>query len=383
MPFEIRVPRLGWSMETGVFVRWLKANGDTVRVGEALYELEGEKATQEIEAVDAGVLRIPPDAPLAGSEVAVGALLGYLTGDNEPIPRDVTVSIEAPSASHEPERRESSLTTNAAVVERSRIVATPRARRIGEEVGVDWKALEGTGRNGRIRECDVRSAGTKTPGASASGSLGRRKTIAQRMLASSQQTAPVTLTTRADATHLVSLRQQFKATGGLTPSYTDIVAKLTAVALSQHPVMAGGPATELNIGMAVDTKQGLVVPVLRNVAGQSLMHLAAQSQELVEKARAGKLSADDMSGGVFTITNLGNYGIDAFTPIINLPQTAILGLGAVRREAVVLEDDRIVPRDQITLSLTFDHRLVDGAPAARFLQTLVAAVENPSAWLLS
>jgi pyruvate dehydrogenase E2 component (dihydrolipoamide acetyltransferase) len=259
--------------------------------------------------------------------------------------------------------------------------STPRARRIAKELGVDWQSLSGSGRNGRIRERDVRSA---TPGANASGSLSpRRKTIAQRMLASSQQTAAVTLTTRADATNLVSLRNQFKSTGGVVPTYTDIIAKLVTAALAHHPVMTGEAPGELNIGMAVDSEAGLLVPVLRNVAGQSLLQLAAQSRELVEKARQGKLSLEEMSGGAFTITNLGNFGIDAFTPIINLPETAILGVGAIRREAVVLEDDRIVPRDQLTLSLTFDHRVVDGAPAARFLQTIVAAIENPSAWLLS
>lgn len=381
MAAEIRVPRLGWSMETGVFVRWLKADGDAVKVGEALYELEGEKATQEIEAVDAGVLRIPPDAPSPGSEVAVGALLGYLMAEGEAAPTAGSgIRENSDSAIQVGILTNSATATISSTDQPTRVVATPRARRIADELGVDWKTLAGTGRHGRIRERDVRAA--ETPVANAQGSLGRRKTIAQRMLASSLQTAPVTLTTRADATNLVSLRQQFKATGGATPTYTDIVAKLVTAALEQHPVMAGG-ATELNIGIAVDTEQGLLVPVLRSVTRQSLVQLAAQSRELVEKARAGKLSADDMSGGVFTITNLGNFGIDAFTPIINLPETAILGLGAIRRTAVVLDDDRMVPRDQITLSLTFDHRLVDGAPAARFLQTLVAAVENPSAWLLS
>jgi pyruvate dehydrogenase E2 component (dihydrolipoamide acetyltransferase) len=417
MANEIRVPRLGWSMETGVFVRWLKADGDPVKVGDALYELEGEKATQEIEAVDAGVLRIPADAPAPGTEVAVGALLGYVTAVDEVLP--ARAASQKPKAVAEP-AGQSSLAAKAPVagpaarrlarelgVElqavagnggrvrsadvRSAVklsppretIATPRARRLAKELGVDWKSLNGSGRNGRVREQDVRAA---TPGANASGSAGmspRRRTIAQRMLASSQQTAAVTLTTRAEATNLVSLRNQFKTTGSaLVPTFTDIVAKLAAIALAQHPALVGGAPRELHIGIAVDTEAGLLVPVVRNVAELTLPQLAARSLELVELARRGTLQLADMTGGVFTITNLGNYGIDAFTPIINLPETAILGLGAIRREAVVLEDDRIVARDQITLSLTFDHCLVDGAPAARFLQTIVAAIENPSAWLL-
>lgn len=422
MPNEIRVPRLGWSMETGVFVRWLKADGDAVKVGDALYELEGEKATQEIEAVDAGVLRIPADAPAPGTEVAVGALLGYIAAKDEAIvssgirknsevdatagtvtssatrqtpvagpaarrlARELGVELQTVAANGGRIRSEHIRTAaKTSEIEPSSVPrATPRARRVAKELGVEWQSLQGSGRNGRIRERDVLTA---TPGANASGSQAgslspRRRTIAQRMLTSSQQTAAVTLTSRADATNLVSLRQQFKSTGGLVPTYADIVAKLVAAALTQHPRMTGGQSPA-NIGLAADIDGGLLVPVLRNVTGQSLLQLAEESRQIVEKARNGDLSLDEMSGGSFTITNLGNYGIDAFTPIINLPETAILGLGAIRREAVVLEDDRIVARDQITLSLTFDHRMVDGAPAARFLQTVVQAIENPSAWLLA
>ena len=210
------------------------------------------------------------------------------------------------------------------------------------------------------------------------------------MSASSQQTAPVTLTTRADATNLVNLRAQFKtASGEVVPTYTDILVKLTAAALQQHPHMAArweethlAIPDGIYIGIAVDAEEGLIVPVLRDVPSLSLLQLATRSRELIKNARNNKLKADDLQGGVFTITNLGAYGIDAFTPIINLPETAILGIGCIRREPAVV-DNQIVPRDQVTLSLTFDHRIVDGAPAARFLQAIRLAVENPSAWLLS
>ena len=212
-------------------------------------------------------------------------------------------------------------------------------------------------------------------------------------MASRERTAPVTLTTRVDATNLVGLRQQFKQAGDGTtiPSYTDLVIKLVALALRKHPALAtrdeGGQwivpssADEIHIGVAVDTDDGLVVPVVRQVVTLGLFELAQKTLSLIEKARTGKISAADMQGAVFTITNLGSFGIDAFTPIINLPETAVLGLGRIRREPVVV-DDQIVARDQISLSLTFDHRIVDGAPAARFLQTVSQAIENPSAWLL-
>lgn len=398
MSFEVRVPRLGWSMETGIFLRWLKQHGDAVKVGDPLYELEGEKATQEIEAVDAGVLQISPDAPPPGTEVAVGQLLARILSDaaDEAGEPDVVVAAEekkkVAAASSTP-------TTSASTSPRAnsqkpaasnRILSSPRARRVAGELGVDWKSVVGTGANGRIREKDVRAAAGAT---NDSRNSTHRRTIAKRMLASSQQSASVTLTRRVDATNLVALRQQFKSAGALiVPSYTDIVAKLTAAVLLRHPELAGRWESDrlvphngggMNIGIAVDTERGLLVPVLQNVDRLDLIELAGQSQRLIANSRNGSVSAADLEGGHFTITNLGSAGIDAFTPIINLPEVAILGLGAIRREAVVVEDDRIVARDVMTLSLTFDHRALDGAPAARFLQTLSLAIENPAASLLS
>jgi len=438
MAHPITVPRLGWSMEQGTFLGWKKKNGDFVRAGEVLFELEGEKAAQEIESLDSGILRIPPNAPREGALVPVGVLLGYLVAEGETLPVETTAPTAAPLAvspvASKPTEapatkrlqpvaspaarrlaREMGVNVSSATAgnggrvttadvrslgqssrsgEKTRITSSPRARRVAKELGVDWKSLEGSGKSGRIRECDVRAAAKVSPSTSSGGKKvpisSRRRTIAARMSASSQQTAPVTLTTRADATNLVNLRAQFKTAGNdVVPSYTDILVKLTAAALEQHPQMAARwEETHLvmhdgiHIGIAVDAEEGLIVPVLRDVPSLSLLQLAARSRELVESARSNKLKADELQGGVFTITNLGAFGIDAFTPIINLPETAILGIGCIRREPAVV-DNQIVPRDQVTLSLTFDHRIVDGAPAARFLQAIRLAVENPSAWLLS
>ena len=410
MAIEIRIPRLGWSMEEGTFLGWLKQDGDAVKSGDVLYELEGEKATQEIESLDAGILRIPPNAPAPGAVVAVGALLGYLVGDGEAIPVAASTALE--SVAHEvarlsnPQRERgrglqespdpsshgaSSLADASGYnAEARHVIASPRARRVAGELGVDWTGLHGSGRDGRVRERDVRQAATEV-GSSLSP---RRRVIADRMFASHQQTAPVTLTTRANATQLVRLRNTFKASRepGIVPSYTDIVAKLLVTVLRQHPQLASrwagdrlvvpGEGDDLPIGIAVDTEDGLLVPVIHHVSTLSLRQLAERSRILIEQARAGKLSAADMQGGVFTITNLGAFGIDAFTPIINVPETAILGLGAIRREPVALDNDQITVRDHLTLSLTFDHRVTDGAPAARFLQTLRDAIENPAEWLL-
>ncbi len=218
-----------------------------------------------------------------------------------------------------------------------------------------------------------------------------RKATAARMTRSRQTTAPVTLTSAVDATNLVNLRGQFKAAadGTPVPSFTDFLVKLVAVALQKHPLLgarwtdAGLVLPErINIGIAVDTDAGLFVPVVRDVPALGLRRLAKRSRELIDDARDGAISAADLQDGCFTITNLGAFGIDAFTPIINPPETAILGVGRIERRPV-LEGDRVVGRDFVTLSLTFDHRVVDGAPAARFLQTLGKCIENPGPWVSS
>ena len=444
MAFEITIPRLGWSMEEGTFSGWLKQDGDTIQCGDPLFELEGEKAIQEIEAVDAGILRIPANGPQPGSMVKVGAVVGYLVAEGESLPvgqtpdasaivsgnqelsegtpslPTETVAVDAalpPAAGPSVRRlaRESGVALEqvagtgrggrilAEDIERASSqplpsplspIASPRARRVATELKIDWTQLTGTGAGGRIREQDVLAA-RRAPAAGRRIPLtSRRKVIAQRMVASRQQTVPVTLTTKADAANLVNLREQFKTTSGESPipGYQDIITKLVAGVLRQYPLLAGRweedaivlPAeNEVHIGMAVDTDDGLLVPVLHNAAQLSLIELAAKSRQLVGQARAGKLTAADMQGSVFTITNLGAFGIDAFTPVINVPETAILGLGAIRREPVTLDDGGIVSRHQLTLSLTFDHRILDGAPAARFLQDIAKAIANPSAALLS
>jgi pyruvate dehydrogenase E2 component (dihydrolipoamide acetyltransferase) len=211
------------------------------------------------------------------------------------------------------------------------------------------------------------------------------------MLESAQGTASVTLTTEVDATALVKLREELKAAfaprGYAVPSYNDLFAKLTAVALQEHPLLNArwqGDEIVLNkavhIGIAVDTPEGLLVPVVRNVHSQSLREIAAQSKALIEKALARKLSAADLQDGTFTITNLGIYNIDAFTPIINPPQCAILGIGRIVKKPAVV-GEKIKARDMVALSLTFDHRIVDGAPAARFLDLVRQLIQTPVLWL--
>jgi pyruvate dehydrogenase E2 component (dihydrolipoamide acetyltransferase) len=201
----------------------------------------------------------------------------------------------------------------------------------------------------------------------------------------------VTLTTEADATEFVALREQFKAAlaprNQPVPSYNDMLMKVVALALQEHPLLNATWGEDeillhdrIHIGLAVDSADGLLVPVVRDVQEKSLRRIGAESARLIEAAQAKRLSADDLQGGTFTITNLGTQGIDAFTPIINLPQCAILGVGRILARPWVV-GDQIVPRKIVALSLTFDHRIVDGAPAARFLNTVRESIETPALWL--
>ncbi|MBC7814322.1 MAG: 2-oxo acid dehydrogenase subunit E2, partial [Burkholderiales bacterium] len=279
---------------------------------------------------------------------------------------------------------------------------SPVARRAAQELGVDLNELGAKIGDRRITREDVEQAASSRSAAPVLPSVKGdtrlpisrvRKITAERMSASSQTTAPVTLTTEADATELVKLRKQLKgaSAGRAVPSYNDLLAKLCSVALEEQPmlnarfegdeiVMSAG----VHIGLAVDTERGLLVPVINDVQAKSLRQIAGESAALIENARGGSLKADAMRGSTFTISNLGMYEIDAFTPIINLPECAILGVGRIVPKVVVIdaENERTAIRHMMFLSLTFDHRLVDGAPSARFLQRIKQLIEQPYLWLV-
>lgn len=415
MPIPVVVPRLGWTMEQGVFVEWLKRDGDSVRAGEPIFVLEGEKATQDIESTDSGTLKIPTNGPRPGETVAVGSTVGYLLEAGETWNESSSAAPAAAAAdtpSTAPPATGSVPTVGEAVTASVpgssgsvRQPISPRARRIATELGVDWSGIVGTGTRGRIRESDIRAA-AETAAVRSTSPVERpavlaptaglasnaRRTIADRMLFSAQQTAAVTLTTQVDATHLVALRKQFKAAAAdaaeVVPSLTDILVKLAAVALKEHPEVNSRwdddriiTSDEVHIGIAVDTPQALLVPVLRSVTRLTLRQVAVRSRDLIDRARNRKVAVAELQGGTFTVTNLGMFGVDAFTPLLNPPQAAILGVGRITREPAVI-DEHIVARDRMTLSLTFDHRIIDGAPAARFLDSLSRLIVNPAPALI-
>ena len=398
MPIYITLPRLGWSMEEGKFLAWLKKDGDFIKEGDPLFTLESDKAAQEVEAIDSGLLHIASNGPKPGDVIKVGHVLGYLLAEGETMP--VATAPTVPTA---PPHVETTIPISDPIPEPivkpitkpmpEETPASPRARRAAKEHRVDLAKLAPTGKGGRIRECDILAAATST---STSGMkqvplTPMRRTIAARLMHSRQTTVPVTITARCDATALLAFRQQLKSiTSSLqhsiqvVPTINDIFVKLTAAALRQHPMLAATWAEDhlllpesIHLGIAVDTEAGLLVPVIRDVGTSTLTQIAAQSQKLIAAARSGQLAAADMQGACFTLSNLGSLGVEAFTPVINPPESAILGIGAIVREAVPLDDGTFTARDRLTLSLTFDHRANDGAAAARFLQTLRYLIEHP------
>lgn len=425
MAFEVTLPRLGWDMEDGALTAWLKEDGEYVQEGDLLFSVEGDKAVQEIEALDSGYLAILPDGPLPGQKVPVGTLLAYLVSEEE----RSTFRFQT-RASEEVSEQEAEIVMEAAPTaaqaqeiplpanDRSkRVYISPYARRLAEGLGVDWHLLKGSGRDGRIMAKDVEQfaaqrewaapQATMTPSAPASQPPARqdgkavripvtsmRRKIADHMAYSAHTAAPVTLTAEVDATDLVALRKALKEdavlSGKVVPSYNDLLAKLSAQALLEHPLVNARlednevvQSSSVNVAIAVDTERGLVVPVLRNVQDKSLSQVARESSALIERTRSGAVTYEEMQDATFTITNLGMYEIDAFTPIIDLPQCAILGVGRIAPKQVVLDADTksLAIRQMVILSLTFDHRLIDGAQAARFLQRIKRFVERPYLWL--
>ncbi|MFM7151047.1 MAG: dihydrolipoamide acetyltransferase family protein, partial [Gemmataceae bacterium] len=396
--------------------------------------LEGDKAAQEIESLDAGLLCIPDDAPRPGDTVQVGQVIGFLLAEGEsppasvgkrpaqtapakPAPEITTTSRPAgPAArrlahqlgidldtipSPDPTGRilvedvqRTAATSRTDRIATSRPIATPRARRRASELGVDWTRLKGTGRDGRVRERDVLSRPVSssasipepiplTPGKHTPATK-LRAIIAQRMQAGVTQAAPVTLTTKVDAAALVTFRQHLKQTTpeGPIPSYNDILVRLTAMTLRGLPQLNACWHREgiytydaIHVATAIDTESGLLAAVISDADQRSIFQIAERTRELIGLAREGRLGQKDLEGATFTVTNLGMFGIDGFTPILNLPQAGILGVGRIVEEPVV-RGGQIVAGHTLTLSLTFDHRVVDGAPAARWLQSLCQRIRT-------
>ncbi len=401
MPIEVTMPKFGLTMHEGTIQRYFKAPGDPIKAGEPLYEVETEKVLYEVEAPASGTLacwlRPEGDTVPCGDLVALiaapgedasalAATAGSSNGASRPVSAPATASPSGSIVSTAP-----SMDTQS----EGRRPVSPVARKLAAELKVDLNRVVGTGPGGRVTKEDVERAardGAAAPTSALAAAApaaappekprlrslpmrGMRKTIAARMHQSLRETAQLTITSDADVTAAVELRGRLTREFDFT--YTDMLIHAVARALLRHARMnsrIGDDAIiaipEVNVGMAVALDEGLIVPVVRNADRKSLREIAAETKDLAERARTGKLKIDDVSGGTFTITNLGGYGVDAFTPILNLGETGILGVGRIIEKPVIYRGD-IAKRSMLVLSLTFDHRVIDGAPAAAFLQTVI------------
>ncbi|MBI2503542.1 MAG: 2-oxo acid dehydrogenase subunit E2 [Candidatus Latescibacteria bacterium] len=398
MATEVVMPKLGLTMEKGTVGSWLVAEGEAVVKGKPLLEVVTDKVTMEVEAQASGVLRkilVP-----AGEEVPVSTPIGIIGALGENIeallggPPAPVVAEETPAAS-----QSTPSPASAPFGARPKHRASPKARKMAQERGLDLGQLAGSGPAGRVVSEDVRAYLARTPaqvpvitpeaqpvpaGAGALLKLTRAQQVTgQRLTASYQQIPHIHVFMEVSGVWLQQFREGYRLQGRKI-SYNDLIVKALAKALVEFPRLNSALESEgvrlmgeVNIGIAADTPQGLLVPVVRRADQLSIEEIATQSARLVDAARHGKLKIDDLSGGTFTLSNLGMFGVSHFTAIINPPQVAILAVGAMEKRVVALENDALAARPCLTLNLAADHRVVDGALAARFLQRLKEILETP------
>ena len=389
MAVEVVMPKFGLTMTEGTIQQWFKSEGDAIKTGEALFEVETEKVLYEVEAAADGTVAKLLYAVEA--VVGVGLPIAIIAEAGEDITEiaaqyaDAAAAPAAPAATAtEPVPVAASAAPPAPKEKRGRVPVTPAARKLAKEHSIDLALMTGTGPRGRITREDVQkiidSGGQVAPSAAAPAAAqdiplrGMRKVIAERMHQSLQSSAQLTITTEVDVTQLIDRRQEVRQDFNAT--YTDFIVQACAHALKQHPRMNAsleGNTIHLNnhihVGLAVALDEGLIVPVVRDTDKKSLRDIAEEAKTLAEKARASQLKLEEVSGGTFTVSNLGMYGVDSFTPIINAPQSGILGVGRIVEKPVIYRGE-VTRRSMLVLSLTFDHRVIDGAPAGAFLQTV-------------
>jgi len=405
MPAIIVLPKMGMTMTEGTLAQWLVPDGAAVEKGQPIFKMLTEKINTEVEAEASGVLRhlVPDD-----TTVPAGAVVGCILAQGEELPAELA-AMAAPAAAP-------TLATAAAPAPAAPsagggapparatgefVPASPLARRLAEEAGIDLSQVEGTGPGGRILQEDVEraiAARRAAPAAPVAAALaagrtipfkGVRRTIGERMHESLQTMAQLTITMEVDVTEAgrmcqeLSARWQAEPAGGVSVTYTHAIVKAAALALAEHPrlnsTLEGDVIRlldEVNVGVAVAMDEGLIVPVVQEADRKPLRQIAVEARELSEKARQGTLTVDEVTGGTFTVTTLGMYDVDVFTPIVNPPQCAILGVGRVK-EVPAFEGEQVVRRSVLNLSLSFDHRVVDGAPAADFLRRVKHYLEHP------
>lgn len=390
MVIEVKMPKLGLTMTKGTIKKWLKTEGDRVGKGEPLFVIETEKISSTVESPATGyLLKILAQA---GVTLPVGALVAYIGELGEPVP-GIALPTEVVTQAKPVEKPPEVVSTPAPPV---RVRATPRARALAEKEGIDLTLIKGSGPSGLIIEEDVIKYLQETKARTKAGLRVReviplttlRRTIAERMGESLRTMAQVTLTREEIVDNIIKARsellQQIEKETSVRLTYTPILIKVVAEAIKKFPIInsvleedAIKVIDEVNIGFAVAVDHGLLVPVVKEADKKKLKDIAVICNELARKARDGQLSLDDVTGATFTVTNLGMYGVDAFTPIINPPQIAILGVGRFIPKPVVI-NDKVAIANTCVFSLTFDHRVVDGHTAAQFLNEFISLIIDES-----
>ena len=415
MAYEILMPQLGLTMEEGTVSSWLKHEGDAVKAGEAILEITTDKLTNEVTSEHDGVLL--KIVAQEGEDIPVKGLLGYIGEAGEQVggaaaPTAVPVEAVAPAAASAAVIAPAAVSAGGA-----RIRISPFARKLAANMDVDYSALTGSGPSGRIVAKDIyaaaeawKSAPAVAPAAPAAapaapaakkGGLelmegdtivklsGMRKVVAERMLQSHTEIPPVTQNTKVDVTALMKFRKSLIETAGKKFSVNDLILKATAKVLRAHPEVLvsydNGQVIQrahVNLGMAVALDAGLIVPVIRDADKMGLDELAAKAKDLATRAKENKLTTDEYKGSTFSVSNLGMFGIETFTPIVNQPDAGILGVCAIQDELVMDDEGNISKHQVMRLSFTYDHRLIDGAVAAKFIMDLRDLLQSPMNILL-
>lgn len=385
----VRLKKMTWTMEEGLITKWLKREGDAVSEGEAICEVETEKTTDEIQAPASGtLLKTVHKEGMAVPVNAVIAVIGSKGEDIFSIPE--LIGPAAPAPPPLPIKKAEPIRVTPEVPEPSaeRIRISPSARRLVRERGVDISKIRGTGPGGRIVSEDILRASAQPEAAPPSEEYkstplaGHRKVIADRLSLSARTAVQVPITMEVDMTSASKLKAE-KEKAGLQISYNDFIVKAAAMALREFPavntMLLGQELRtmqEANVGIAVGSGDDLLVPVIRNANRLSLAEISKSAKNLIERARTRTLTTREMSGGTFTVSNLGMFDVDLFAPVINPPETAILGVGRIVPKVIVLGEN-MATRQMMTLTLVFDHRVIDGVIAAKFLQRVKQLLEAP------
>ena len=408
MPIEITVPKLGLTMEEATLVCWKAAAGEMVEKEQIVLVLETDKVTFEMPSPGEGLLH---PVAASGSRIEVSQVVGYLAADaaelaqltaDHPAAETAVPEVAAAAAAAGPAAGTAGPPAASAAAG-GRVKASPVARAMAHAHGIDLGLLAGSGPGGRVVRADVLKAierGVPAKAASAPAAVagellsasqeipiaGVRKVIFKNMHLSLTTQAQLTLHTEASAAEMMRLRSRLNAAGAKV-SYNAVLVKVIAQALKQHPLVNASVEGEMikvwrqvHVGVAMDLGRGLIVPKVRNAENKSIREISADIERLVEAAKAGSLALDDLTLGTFTLTNLGAWDIDDFTPIVNHPESAILGVGRIIEKPVAREA-QVVVDPRMALSLSFDHRIIDGAPGAAFLKTIKDMIEEPSLML--